>query len=509
MNSLTRDLLGSAETYARRTAVRWGNQALTYHDLRVEVATAAGLIRAMGAEPGDRIALLLPNVPAFPVLFHAVQWAGCVAVPMNPLLTAREIEFCLRDSGARIAFACEESADAAAEAARQTGSVVVTVTAQGLTTEQRSGQPLMQDPAAREDEDTAVILYTSGTTGTPKGAELTGTNLSGNAVTTAATLIEATPDDVVMGCLPLFHVFGLTCALSASLLSGACLTLLTRFDPQDALDVIARDRVTVFEGVPTMYSALLHAPGRSQADTSSLRVCISGGAALPVAVLHEFEQSFDCTILEGYGLSEASPVVCFNHPSAPRRAGSIGTPIADVEVALFDDDRQPVPVGTPGELAVRGPNVMKGYWNNPKATAAALHGEWLLTGDIAVTDEDGYYRIVDRKKDLIIRGGYNVYPREVEEILHQHPAVAEAVVVGIPDDHYGEEIGAAIVLVAGATATSDELRTFVRAEVAPYKYPRRIWFTNVLPKGATGKILRRAVEPPETESNVRRPGRRP
>jgi long-chain acyl-CoA synthetase len=351
--------------------------------------------------------------------------------------------------------------------------------------------------AERAENDDAVILYTSGTTGQPKGAELTHANLTRNAELTADTLLKAGPDDVVMGCLPLFHVFGLTCGLFATINNGACLTLLPRFDPAKALEIIGRDKVTIFEGVPTMYAAMLHQPGSADADVSSLRTCISGGAAMPVELMRSFEKTFGCMILEGYGLSETSPVASFNHPDKVRKPGSIGTPILGVEMRVVDADGADVPVGEIGEIAIRGHNIMKGYWQRPEATAEAIPDGWFRSGDLAKVDEDGYFFIVDRKKDMIIRGGYNVYPREVEEVFYEHPAVAEAAVIGISHDELGEEIGAAVALKPGEEATTGELREFVRERVAAYKYPRYVWLVPGLPKGPTGKILRREVQPPE------------
>jgi long-chain acyl-CoA synthetase len=340
-------------------------------------------------------------------------------------------------------------------------------------------------------------LYTSGTTGQPKGAELTHAGLVRNAELTAQTLIKNNPDDVMMGCLPLFHVFGLTCGLNATVASAGTLTLLPRFDPAKALHIIERDAVTIFEGVPTMYAAMLHQPDADPAMTETLRVCVSGGASLPVEILRGFEEKFGCMILEGYGLSETSPVASFNHPDKVRKPGSIGTPIEGVQMRLVDDAGQTVPDGEIGEIAIRGHNVMKGYWNKPEATAQAITDGWFRTGDMARVDSDGYYFIVDRKKDLIIRGGYNVYPREIEEVLHEHPAVAEVAVIGLPHAELGEEVGAAVALKPGATATPEELRAFARDRVAAYKYPRRVWLVDALPKGPTGKILRREVHAPE------------
>jgi long-chain acyl-CoA synthetase len=283
---------------------------------------------------------------------------------------------------------------------------------------------------------------------------------------------------------------------------GACLTLVSRFVPDKVLEVLTRDRVTVFEGVPTMYVALLGTPGRDDYDLSALRVCVSGGAALPVEVLRCFEEAFGCIILEGYGLSETSPVASFNHPDRERKPGSIGTPIRGVDMRVVDDAGRDVPPGEVGEIAIRGHNVMKGYWRRDEATAEAIPDGWFRSGDLARVDDDGYFFIVDRKKELIIRGGYNVYPREIEEVLYEHPAVLEAAVVGISDAALGEEIGAAVVLRPGATETAEAIQAYVKGQVAAYKYPRRVWLLDALPKGPTGKILKREIRPPVVESSV-------
>jgi long-chain acyl-CoA synthetase len=310
-------------------------------------------------------------------------------------------------------------------------------------------------------------------------------------------LFDLTSEDVVLGALPLFHAFGQTCGLNTALSVGASLALLPRFSPGAALETIARDGVTVFQGVPTMYAALLHHPERERFDTSALRVCVSGGAALPVELLRAFEDAFGCMIMEGYGLSETSPVACFNHPDRTRKPGSIGTPIEGVEMKLVDDERRDVAGDEVGEIAIRGHNVMKGYWNRPDATEAAIDSDgWFYSGDVGRIDEDGCFFIVDRKKELIIRGGYNVYPREVEEVIYEHPAVREAAVIGVPHDELGEEIAAAVALKPGAEVTESELRGYIKANIAAYKYPRHVWFVEELPKGATGKILKRAIEVP-------------
>ena len=354
----------------------------------------------------------------------------------------------------------------------------------------------VRDVAEKVGSDTAVILYTSGTTGRPKGAELTHANLRRN-VEVMGQIFSIGPEDVILGALPLFHAFAQTCALNAAIAAGGCLSLIPRFDAGRALEIIERDRVNVFEGVPTMYSALLARSDAADRDVSSLRLCVSGGAALPVEVLRAFERTFACVVLEGYGLSETSPVASFNHPDRERKPGSIGTPIAGVEMKLVDEAGADVAPGEVGEIAIRGHNIMKSYWNRPDATAEAISADgWFRSGDLARIDDDGYYFIVDRKKELIIRGGYNVYPREIEEVLYEHPAVLECAVIGIPHASLGEEVGAAVALKPGAEATPEELRAFVKSQVAAYKYPRQVWLLDSLPKGPTGKILKREIRPP-------------
>ena len=337
------------------------------------------------------------------------------------------------------------------------------------------------------------LALCAGAAGQPKGAELTHANLISNTEVARTDIVGARPDDVIFGGLPLFHVFGQTVALNVAVAAGACLTLLPRFDADHALRIIAGHRVTVFEGVPTMYVALLHRPDRADYDTSALRTCISGGAALPVEVLRGFEEAFGVPVLEGYGLSETSPIASFNHPDRERKPGSIGTPIRDVQMRVVDGEDREVPQGEVGEIVIRGPNVMKGYWQRPEATAEALGDGWFHTGDLARVDEDGYFYIVDRKRDLIIRGGYNVYPREIEEVLYEHPAVAGAAVIGLPHPALGEEVGAAVALKLGAAITAEELRDHVKGQVAAYKYPRHVWIVDALPKGATGKIQKRDI----------------
>ena len=493
MTNLAMNLKNAVGQFSERPAIRIEDHLLTYADLDSLTGRVAGWLRERGLEPGDRVGIMIPNVAAFPVLYYGVLRAGGIVVPMNPLLKAREVEHCLGDSGARLVFAWETAAEEAAVGAEPVAAANHTVT--GATLEDIAGWPVYTDVAARDEDDTAVILYTSGTTGTPKGAQLTHANMRANASVTAFQLFALTERDVIMGCLPLFHSFGQTCALNAAIVAGASLTLLPRFDPTAALKVIERDRVTIFEGVPTMYVALLQAGGGA-ADTSSLRLCASGGAALPLEVLNGFAETFGAMILEGYGLSETSPAASFNFPGRAK-PGSIGLPIDGVEMRVVDEMGNDVATGDVGEIVIRGHNVMRGYWNRPEATAEAIKGGWFYTGDMARQDEDGFFFIVDRKKDLIIRGGFNVYPREIEEVLYEHPGVLEAAVIGVGHPTLGEEIAAAVALKPGTAGSPDELRAYVKARVAPYKYPRHVWLVPELPKGPTGKVQKRDIVVPE------------
>jgi long-chain acyl-CoA synthetase len=501
MTSLSTNLTAAKEQHPDRVALRCDDLQFTYTEFDAAAARVATLLEQAGIEPGDRVGVMLPNTPAFALVFYGIIYRGAVAVPMNPLLKGREVEFFLSNSGAKALFGTPAFADEAEAGAAKADAKCWVVDDAGLA-DLIADLPAQESPVERDDDEVAVILHTSGTTGKPKGAMLTHGNLRRNCEVSVRTLVETDSDDVVMGCLPLFHVFGLTCGLNGAVLAGAMLTLIPRFEPRKALEVIERDGVTVFEGVPTMYSALLSvAEEANPGATDSLRTCVSGGAALPVQVLNDFEKAFGCAVLEGYGLSESSPAAAFNHPNKERKAGSIGTPIEGVEMRVVDLDGVEVPQGDAGEIQIRGHNVMKGYWNLPDATKSTITDEgWLNTGDVGKIDEDGYFYIVDRTKDLIIRGGYNVYPREIEEVLYEHPAVAEAAVIGMPHDSLGEEVGAAVALKKDAEATADELRDYVKERVAAYKYPRRVWLVDALPKGPTGKVLKRDIDVPAKES---------
>ena len=492
------DLLSySADLRPDQVAVKVDEDELSYAALDRAAARVAGLLRAKGVQPGDRVGVMLPNVAHFAVCYYGALRVGAAVVPMNPLLKEREVAFYLGDSEARVILAWHQFADAAHAGGEQAGAECVLVEPGEFEALLQRCQP-DDEVIDRQPQDTAVILYTSGTTGKPKGAELTHRNILGNIEVTVG-LFGLDERAVTLGALPFFHAFGQTCALNATVSVGGTLTLIPRFDAGKALAILERDAVTVFEGVPTMYAAMLHHDDADTADTSALEVCVSGGAAMPVEIMRAFEAKFGCEILEGYGLSETSPLASFNRRGRERKPGSIGLPVDGVEMRLVDEAANPVAERDVGEIQIRGHNVMKGYWQRPEATAEAIDPEgWFSTGDIARIDEDGYFFIVDRKKELIIRGGFNIYPREIEEVLYEHPDVREAAVIGIPHPELGEEVAAAIALKSGAESTPEVLRNFVKQRVAAYKYPRHVWLVDELPKGPTGKIVKRAIEPPAT-----------
>jgi len=495
MTNFASELSAAAAADGERPAVKLDDIVLTYGLLDAAVARAAGLLKARGVETGDRVGMQLPNVPYFPVVYFGALRLGAVVVPMNPLLKAREVAYHLKDSGAKLMVGWHDF-ERAAQGGSEEAEADCIIAKPGDFEQLLADAEPVSDTTDRADDDPAVIIYTSGTTGTPKGAALTHANLISGAET-GRELVDAGPDSVAIAVLPLFHVFGMNSIMNVAIHARGLLTLIPRFDPGKVLEVIERDHATTFGGVPTMYAALLHHPDREKYDTSSLNLCVSGGSALPVEVLKGFDEAFGAKVLEGYGLSETTGMGTFNPPDRERKAGSIGVPIGGTEIRLVDDEDNDVAQGEPGELVMRGPFVMHGYWNRDEATDEVMRGGWFHTGDIATVDEDGYYFIVDRKKDLIIRGGYNVYPRELEEVLYAHPAVREAAVVGVPHDSLGEEVGAAVVLKDDAQATSDEIRDYMKQHVAAYKYPRVVWIADELPKGPTGKILKREIEPPD------------
>jgi long-chain acyl-CoA synthetase len=494
MTNLATTLVNTTGSHPDRTAVRLDDRALRYRDLDDLSARVAALLLRRGIKAGDRVGLMAPNIPEFLTLYYGILRVGAVVVPMNPQFKSREVDYYLSDSAASLAFAWHGVADQAAKGAAGAGTDLVIIEPSDFAST-LADAGLEPTVAERAPADTAVILYTSGTTGQPKGAELTHANLLTNVEVTRTTLLNLDPRDVVLGALPLFHSFGQTVGMGCTTASGGCLTLLPRFDPVRALEIIKRDQVTVLMGVPTMYAAILHSAGGA-ADTASLRLCVSGGAAMPVEIMRTFEKQFGCMILEGYGLSETSPVASFNHPDRERKPGTIGQAIAGTEMRLQNDNGDPLPPGEIGEIAIRGHNVMKGYWRRPEDTAEAMAGGWFRTGDLARVDSEGYFSIVDRKKDMIIRGGLNIYPREIEEVLYEHPAVAEAAVIGVPNQMLGEEVAAVVKLKPGASAEPGELREHVRSQLAAYKYPRHVWIVDELPHGGSGKILKRAIEVP-------------
>jgi long-chain acyl-CoA synthetase len=487
-------LQSSAEARPDHPVIVLGERRLTYRELdRAARGFATGL-RQRGIAPGDAVAIMVPNVPEFPIAYYGVLYAGCTVVPLNVLLSGPEVAYHLEDSEAKLLVAHPLFDGPARAGAQERGVPVVSAGGDGPDTVAAlaGSEPLTAlHPTA--PSDTAVILYTSGTTGRPKGAELTHSNLLINCAVVVPKLISIGPDDVSLGTLPLFHSFGQTCVQNALIAVGGTITLLPRFTPEEALELMARDRVTVFAGVPTMYYALLHHESDRSHDLSSLRYCMAGGAAMPVEVMKAFEKKFPVKILEGFGLSETSPVASFNMLDRPRKPGSIGYPVWGVEMCILDDNDRPVPDGERGEICIRGHNVMKGYLKRPDATKEALRGGWFHSGDIGVRDADGSYTIVDRKKDMIIRGGFNVYPREIEEVLFGHDSILEAAVIGVAHERHGEEVKAVVVRAPDSGLTAEEVIRYCKEHLAAYKYPRIVEFIDELPKGPTGKILKREL----------------
>jgi long-chain acyl-CoA synthetase len=487
-------LEAAAASRPEHAAIRLNEQTLSYREIDRAARGVATSLRARGIGPGDTVALMIPNVPEFTIGYFGILYAGCTVVPLNVLLTAPEVHYHLEDSGACLLLAHPLFADPAAAGAASAGVPVVRAGGEGDDTiaAMAAAEPL-ERLHATQPGDTAVVLYTSGTTGKPKGAELTHSNLLINCALVVPRLLPFGPEEVALATLPLFHSFGQTVIQNAMISVGATFTLLPRFDPKDAFEIIQRDRVTLFAGVPTMYFALLHHDGADAYDVSSLRYCMAGGAAMPVDVMHAFEARYPVQVLEGYGLSETSPVASFNMLDRPRKPGSIGYPVWGVEMGIFDDEDRPVADGEPGEICISGHNIMKGYLRRPEATAEAIRDGWFHSGDIGVRDADGSYRIVDRKKDMILRGGFNVYPREVEEVLYAHEAIIEAAVIGVPHESHGEEVKAVVALGPGRELSAENVIAYCKERLAAYKYPRIVEFSDGLPKGPTGKILKREL----------------
>ncbi|MBX3246348.1 MAG: long-chain fatty acid--CoA ligase [Myxococcales bacterium] len=494
----------TATTQPSQPAVVLGDVTIPYGVLHDMAQRFAGGLTKLGVTPGRHVALMLPNVPHFTIAYFGAHYAAAPVVPLNVLLTADEIAYHLEDSDAVAIVVWEGFYEQARKAFDRVATCKHLIVAKAdradvsapdgavsMTALIGSAEPVRDLPPTMPD-DTAVILYTSGTTGRPKGAELTHFNLFYNADYMSSRLLGGEPE-VALVCLPLFHSFGQTVMQNGTLRSGGTMILMPRFDPEGALTLIAKHRVTLFAGVPTMYFALLHQPPGAH-DTSSLRKCVSGGSAMPIEVMRAFDEKYAVNVLEGYGLSETSPVASFNRMNRPKKPGSIGLPIEGVEFRLEDAEGKVVTdSGVPGEICIKGHNVMKGYYKRPEVNATSIVDGWFHSGDIATRDEDGFYFIVDRKKDMIIRGGFNVYPREIEEVLYAHPAVAEAAVVGVPHESHGEEVKAFVAFKPGASATTDELIAYCKEHLAAYKYPRLVEVMETLPKGPTGKILKREL----------------
>ena len=477
-------------SHADQVALRGAREPWTYGHLRERAAAVASRLRAARVGPGDRVLLVAPSVPEFAGAYFGILAAGAIAVTANTMSTRRELEYLGSDAKVAMVAGWHEIQPAPAEAAAALG-VPYWPLADELADFAGTSAA---EPHPSADDDTAAILYTSGTTGRPKGAQLTHGNLIACA-SIFTDVLEVGPADRLGTALPLFHVFGQAVVMGTALRTGASLTLLACFDAGELLGLIRRDKLTVVLGVPTMWNALLHSPVEPDpGQFASLRLAASGGASLPAEILRAFEERFGCVILEGYGLTETTGAATFNGLRRRRKAACAGIALPRCEIEVRDDDGGPVRAGEVGEVYVRGPVVMKGYWNRPDATAEALADGWLRTGDLGTLDGDGDLRIVDRKKDLVIRGGYNVYPREVEEVLYEHPDIVEVAVIGVPDEHYGEEVAAVLALRPGAVLDPAALRAWAKERLSSYKVPRLFLRVDELPKGPTGKILKRAID---------------
>ncbi len=494
-----------------------GDKRLTFAQLNAWANQVASALAVSGIGRGDHVALLCPNLPYFPAIYFGILKTGATVVPLNVMLKPREIAYHLRDSDAKACFCFQGTPELPmAEAAKAAVAVVpsckklIVLPSPMLPPDTDpdvvqfpqfiANQPATFETLATGPEDTAIILYTSGTTGQPKGAELTHLNMVVNGMVSAelcAGSADATGRHATAVTLPLFHATAQTAQMLAFLHLGGTLVLLPRFDPAALLAAMTAERVTHWVGVPTMYWSLLKHAREQNIDVSqvaaTLRLAVSGGAPMPVELMADFEKTFGVRIVEGYGLSETAPVATFNHLDRPSKPGTVGQPLFAVEVMVVDDKDEPVETGERGEVVIRGHNVMKGYYKHPEATAEAMRNGWFHTGDIGMFDGEGYLSIVDRKKDMILRGGFNVYPREIEEVMLTHPDVSLVAVVGVPDERLGEEVKAFVVRKPGAQVTEDALRDWCQEQFAAYKYPRIFEFRNDLPTSATGKILKREL----------------
>ena len=519
----------TSEKHPDKIAVHFMGKEFTFQYIYESSLKLASYLQEIGVEKNDRVAIMLPNTPQAVISYYAILMAGGIVVQTNPLYMERELEYQMKDSGAKVIITMDILFPRVSKVKPKTNLQHIIVTAikdalafpknliypfiqkkqYGLVVNvQHEGQNHLLKEILRQpirdlkeydfdfEEDLALLQYTGGTTGFPKGVMLTHKNLIANTFMCKSWLYKCKPgEEIVLGILPFFHVYGMTTVLILSIMEGYKMVLMPKFDPESTLKTIQKQRPTLFPGAPTIYIGLLNHPDLKKYDLSSIDSCISGSAALPSEVQQKFEEVTGGKLVEGYGLTESSPVTHANFLwDRPRVKGSIGVPWPDTEAAIFSmESSEPLPPGEVGELAVKGPQVMKGYWNRPEETAETLRDGWLLTGDLGYMDDNGYFYIVDRKKDMIIAGGYNIYPREIEEVLYEHPAVQEAVAAGIPDPYRGETVKAYIVLKEGTNVTEKELNEFARKHLAAYKAPREYEFRAELPKTAVGKILRRAL----------------
>ncbi|WP_088072828.1 fatty acid--CoA ligase family protein [Gottfriedia luciferensis] len=509
--NLVQTLSQTALKHPEQSAIVFEGQSFSYSTLDTYITKFASGLSKLGIKKGDKIALVVGNSPHFIISLYGAMKVGAAVIPVNPLYSPDELVYILTNGDAKAVITLDLFLPLVEKASPILPNIehfIICETKQENPYEFKNNKlksftnvvglgDLDFNEPDLQDDDLAVILYTSGTTGKPKGAMLTHKNLYSNAMD-AGHFLGFSSAEKVIATLPAFHVFCLTVALNAPLMYGATVILVPKFSPKEIFDIIRTQKATVFAGVPTMYNFLYQYPEGKTEDFESIRLCISGGSSLPVALLENFEQKFKVIISEGYGLSEASPVTAFNPLDRPRKAGSIGTNISNVENKVVNELGNEVAVGEVGELIVRGPNVMKGYYNMPEETAMTIRDGWLYTGDLARVDEDGYFYIVDRKKELIIVGGYNVYPREVEEVIYNHPEVVECAVIGLPDDNFGESVKAYVV-TRNPQLSVEALTDYCKAYLAKYKVPRSIEFIPELPKNATGKILRRALKDSVTQ----------
>ncbi|USE36929.1 long-chain fatty acid--CoA ligase [Endozoicomonas sp. SCSIO W0465] len=512
MSNLADFLYRSAAVYPDKVAVVYGDLQISYQALKEAAASIGKGLQQQGIKPGDRVAMSCPNIPQFLMVYYGILSAGAVVVPLNILLKPKEIAYHLTDSQA-VAFLCFEGSSElplgqfGLEAFQQVSHCehffVITADPEKEVWKGQSTLSVLLSagslkmPQDKTADDTATIIYTSGTTGRPKGAELTHHNLSMNALI-LTSMLATDVSDTHLVVLPLFHIFAQTVHMLHAVASASTMVLMARFEATKTLEMLVQEKISFFAGVPTMYIALNGAEAElTEADrhiiSDRLRLCISGGGPMPVEVMKTFEGNFKVAILEGYGLSETSPVACFNTLDQERIAGSIGRPVPGVALKVVGNEGQSLSFGQDGELAIRGHNVMKGYFNKPEQTAEVMKDGWFYTGDIARRDEAGNYYIVDRKKDLIIRGGFNVYPREVEEVLLAHPDIIQAAVIGVPDDYYVEEILACLILHEGCELSPELFKTWARQQLGDYKYPRYVRIFQEFPLSATGKILKREL----------------